>query len=47
MAADGQEGLEKLRSGKYNVAFVDFLLPLINGITLVHQYKTWMAEREV
>ncbi len=39
MAANGKEGLEKLRALKPNVAFVDICMPGMDGLTMVSKAK--------
>lgn len=34
-APDGQSGLDKLRQGEFDVAIIDLIMPVMNGIELV------------
>ncbi|MGN6550672.1 MAG: response regulator [Pararhizobium sp.] len=36
-AADGEEGLEKLRSGAYDLLLSDIRMPVMDGIELAHR----------
>jgi two-component system cell cycle response regulator CpdR len=36
-AADGAEGLEKLKSGTYDLLLSDIRMPVVDGIELAHQ----------
>ncbi|NJO18287.1 MAG: response regulator [Thioploca sp.] len=39
IAKNGQEGLEKLRTGEFNVAIVDLLMPKMKGIDMIRQAR--------
>lgn len=47
VAENGQVGLEMLKADKYDIAFVDFLMPLKNGIQMVKEYRDWEAAQTV
>ncbi|HEY6843383.1 MAG TPA: response regulator [Thermoanaerobaculia bacterium] len=36
-ASDGQEALDKLRSGHFDVVVLDLMMPRVNGYDVVHQ----------
>lgn len=38
-AANGKEGLEKLREGEYDVAIVDVRMPIMNGIEMIKRAR--------
>lgn len=38
-AADGKQGLEKLKTGEFDVAIVDIQMPVMNGIEMIRQTK--------
>jgi DNA-binding response OmpR family regulator len=38
-AGDGQEGLEKLRTGEFDVAIVDLLMPKMKGLDMIRQAR--------
>lgn len=38
--ADGQLGLEQLRQDKFDLLLLDIMLPGINGLQLLREYKT-------
>lgn len=40
-AKDGLEGLKKLQSDVYNVVLCDFLMPVMDGLDCVQQYRSW------
>ncbi|BAP55099.1 two-component response regulator [Thioploca ingrica] len=39
IAGDGQEGLEKLRTGEFDVAIVDLLMPKMKGLDMIRQAR--------
>lgn len=39
-AADGQEGLEKIKAGGWNLVLLDINLPKLNGIDIIKSLKT-------
>lgn len=39
IAKDGQEGLEKLRTGEFDVAIVDLLMPKMKGLDMIRQAR--------
>jgi CheY-like chemotaxis protein/GAF domain-containing protein len=40
-AVDGLEGLKDLQSNVYDVVFCDFLMPVMDGLDCVQQYRDW------
>lgn len=43
LAENGQEGLTKLIQNDYDVVFMDFLMPVMNGIDCTTSYRLWEA----
>jgi len=41
LAENGQDGYTKLIETDYDVVFMDFLMPIMNGIDCVKTYRTW------
>ena len=39
IAQDGQEGLEQLRTGEFDVAIVDLLMPKMKGLDMIRQAR--------
>lgn len=39
IAGDGQQGLEQLRSGEFDVAIVDLRMPKMNGLDMIRQVR--------
>lgn len=39
IAGDGQEGLEKLRTGEFDVTIVDLLMPKMKGIEMIRKVR--------
>ena len=39
IAKDGQEGLEQLRTGEFDVAIVDLLMPKMKGLDMIRQAR--------
>ena len=42
-AVNGLEGLKDLQSNVYDVVFCDFLMPVMDGLDCVQQYRDWEA----
>mmetsp|Transcript_3155 Transcript_3155/g.7199 ORF Transcript_3155/g.7199 Transcript_3155/m.7199 type:complete len:889 (-) Transcript_3155:1880-4546(-) len=40
-AENGMEGLEKLKSSLFDVTLCDFLMPIMDGLDCVKQYRDW------
>eukprot|EP00980_Cylindrotheca_fusiformis_P004043 scaffold880_cov132-Cylindrotheca_fusiformis.AAC.39 len=40
-AANGMEGLEALKNSLFDVTFCDFLMPVVDGLDCVQQYRQW------
>ena len=40
-AVNGMEGLQMLQSSLYDVVLCDFLMPVMDGLDCVHQYREW------
>ncbi|KAG7371456.1 response regulator receiver domain containing protein [Nitzschia inconspicua] len=40
-AENGMDGLEKLKSTLFDLAFCDFLMPIMDGLDCVQQYRDW------
>eukprot|EP00550_Attheya_septentrionalis_P005297 CAMPEP_0198289726 /NCGR_PEP_ID=MMETSP1449-20131203/7816_1 /TAXON_ID=420275 /ORGANISM="Attheya septentrionalis, Strain CCMP2084" /LENGTH=885 /DNA_ID=CAMNT_0043988103 /DNA_START=300 /DNA_END=2954 /DNA_ORIENTATION=- len=40
-ACDGMEGLRELRSTLFDIVFCDFLMPVMDGLDCVQQYREW------
>ena len=40
-AVDGMEGLNELQSSLFDVVLCDFLMPVMDGLDCVHQYREW------
>lgn len=38
-AADGEEGLAKIKAGKYNLILLDIVLPKMDGLDILRQIK--------
>lgn len=38
-AADGEKGLNKALTGDYDVAVIDIMLPLLDGLSLIHEVR--------
>lgn len=45
-AGDGQEGLEKLRVGEYDVVIVDIRMPKLDGIQMLQQAQAEQIETD-
>lgn len=43
-AVDGMEGLKELQCSLFDVVFCDFLMPVMDGLDCVQQYRAWEAE---
>ena len=43
-AADGMKGLQALQSQKYEVVFCDFLMPVLDGLDCIEQYRLWESK---
>lgn len=39
-AADGQQGLDQLKTNSFDLLLLDIMLPGINGLQLLREYKT-------
>ncbi|GKY99810.1 hypothetical protein MPSEU_000934800 [Mayamaea pseudoterrestris] len=44
MAEDGKEGLDRLQEQVFDVVFMDFLMPVMDGWDCTQQYRMWEAE---
>lgn len=44
IAENGKQGLALLKSGTFHVAFIDFLMPVLDGLSLLKLYKTWVTK---
>ena len=44
VAINGLEGLQKLQTKIFDVVFCDFLMPVMDGLDCVQQYRSWEAE---
>jgi two-component system chemotaxis response regulator CheY len=42
-AVDGMEGLKELQCSLFDVVFCDFLMPVMDGLDCVQQYREWEA----
>eukprot|EP00981_Chlorochromonas_danica_P001115 scaffold247_cov172-Ochromonas_danica.AAC.30 len=42
-ASNGKIGLDQLQSGVFDITFVDFLMPVMLGITTMKLFQQWMA----
>ncbi|KAL3907827.1 MAG: hypothetical protein SGARI_003350 [Bacillariaceae sp.] len=40
-AENGMEGLEKLKSNLFDLTLCDFLMPIMDGLDCVQQYRDW------
>jgi CheY-like chemotaxis protein len=40
-ADNGMQGLEKLKSSLYDITLVDFLMPIMDGLDCMQQYREW------
>ena len=40
-ADNGMQGLEKLKSSLFDITLVDFLMPIMDGLDCVQQYREW------
>ncbi len=40
-ADNGMQGLEKLKSSLFDITFVDFLMPVMDGLDCMQQYREW------
>ena len=40
-ASDGMQGLQALQSAKFDVVFCDFLMPVLDGLDCIEQYRSW------
>lgn len=40
-AGDGAEALTKLKTNKYDVVLIDYVMPLLRGDECIQQYKAW------
>jgi len=40
-AENGMEGLEKLKSALFDITLVDFLMPIMDGLDCMQQYREW------
>lgn len=43
-AVDGMEGLKELKSSLFDVVLCDFLMPVMDGLDCVQQYRVWEQE---
>lgn len=43
-AVDGMEGLKELKASLFDVVLCDFLMPVMDGLDCVQQYRDWEAE---
>lgn len=43
-ASDGMQGLQALQSSKFDVVFCDFLMPVLDGLDCIEQYRTWESK---
>lgn len=44
LAEDGMEGLEKMKETVFDLVLCDFLMPVLDGISCVRNYRTWEKE---
>src|SRR3989339_292781 len=47
VAADGEEGLEKIKSGHYDLVISDIMMPKVNGLQVLQVVKKTSPETEV
>jgi len=40
-AENGMQGLEKLKSTLYDITLIDFLMPIMDGLDCMQQYRDW------
>mmetsp|Transcript_51311 Transcript_51311/g.69880 ORF Transcript_51311/g.69880 Transcript_51311/m.69880 type:complete len:698 (-) Transcript_51311:644-2737(-) len=43
-AEDGQQGLQALQKCHYDLVLVDFMMPIMDGINCVKQFRSWEGE---
>ncbi len=43
-ASDGMQGLQALQSAKFDVVFCDFLMPVLDGLDCIEQYRSWESK---
>ena len=42
-AGNGEQGLDKLTRTSYDVCIMDFLMPIMDGVTCTRKYRAWEA----
>ena len=47
LAINGQEGLDKLAKGKYDIVITDIRMPVMNGIEMIENIKLLYPEQHV
>ena len=45
VAKNGLEGLEKMKIKKYDFVFLDFLMPVMDGIDCIKQLRLWESQK--
>ena len=43
-AKNGREGLEKMMKARYSVVLMDFLMPVLDGISATAMFRSWERE---
>lgn len=46
-ATNGLEGLHLMQKYSFNIVFVDFLMPVMNGIQMVTRFRKWESENDL
>jgi CheY-like chemotaxis protein/signal transduction histidine kinase len=44
-AVNGMEGLEELKASLFDLVLCDFLMPVMDGLDCIQQYRQWEAEK--
>ncbi len=47
VARDGEQAIERLKHGTYDVAILDFLMPKKNGLQVMAEVKNWATRPKI